>query len=486
MSLSHDEPSLPELTSLRDEPSSLPELTSLRPESPLNLPSCHESDCDVLDISLSNANSSALSSVQIDNFVVPEHRDGNSQFVEFSPAFSDPDASVIAAAVLDAGTEPDDCSSVEHAPPLASASSCLQNTEFEEQRLQLLREFRDRATAVEQVLEEERNRQHSIMLLALERRKSSESDAFVTPNDADKEDAAGEDTANAAALPARADTANDVASPAHSSRVSEEHVADCDGPEDHSRCSESAESDTANDEASPAHSSRVSEEHVADCDGPEDHSRCSEYDESDTANGVASPAHSSRVSEEHVADCDGPEDHSRCSESAEFDSVSEVDAPSEYEERGRRSASAALCSETEETGNSLRRSRSSSPRPAGKQRPRRDIRVEIPSPHSERACEAERSQSQGLSGHSQGLSGRWLLRQQNVDSVIHAQLTEMGFDSRIAIVALEQTGSASLQDAIDFCLDHGNEDYSGAFRTDIGDSDSSSTADISVSAAFVC
>lgn len=401
MSLSHDE--LP-----------LPELTSLRPESPLNLSSCHESD--VLDVSLSNANSSALSSVQVDNFVVPEHRDGNSQFVDFSPAASDPDASVVAAAALDAGTEPDDCSSVEHAPPLASASSCLKNSEFEAQRLKLLREVRDRATAVEQALEEERIRQHSIMLLALERRKSGVSEAIVTRNGADKEDAVAEDPADAAASPARADTAN---------------------------------------------------------------SSCSESDESDTANDLASPAHSSRVSEEQVVDCDGPEDHSRCSESAEFDSVSEVDAPSEHEEHSRRSASAALCSETEETDNSARRSRSSSPQPAGKQRPRPDIRVEIPSPHTERAWEAERS-------HSQGLSGRWLLRQQNVDSVIHAQLTEMGFDSRIAIVALEQTGSSSLQEAIDFCLDHGNEDYSGAFRTDIGDSDSSSTADISVTAAFVC
>jgi hypothetical protein len=71
-----------------------------------------------------------------------------------------------------------------------------------------------------------------------------------------------------------------------------------------------------------------------------------------------------------------------------------------------------------------------------------------------------------------------MMRQQNVDSLIHAQLTEMGFESRIAIVALERTGSTSLQEAVDFCLDHGSEDLADAVSFD-GDSDHS-TGDISV------
>jgi hypothetical protein len=124
------------------------------------------------------------------------------------------------------------------------------------------------------------------------------------------------------------------------------------------------------------------------------------------------------------------------------------------------------------TTTTLRRSRSSSPEPSRRlQKLRPDTRVDIPSPHS-------RIDSDGEVARDKILSGHWLLRQQNVDSRLHAQLVEMGFESRVAVVALERTGSVSLQEAIEFCLEHNNEDNPSAFRTEGGDSDSS--PDISV------
>jgi hypothetical protein len=100
-----------------------------------------------------------------------------------------------------------------------------------------------------------------------------------------------------------------------------------------------------------------------------------------------------------------------------------------------------------------------------------DIRIEVATQDPVGKVDSESARDGSLSDH-------WMMRQQNVDSLIHAQLTEMGFESRIAIVALERTGSTSLQEAVDFCLDHGSEDLADAVSFD-GDSDHS-TGDISV------
>ena len=134
---------------------------------------------------------------------------------------------------------------------------------------------------------------------------------------------------------------------------------------------------------------------------------------------------------------------------------------------------AALPHQTTPRESRLHRSSSRSPSPASRKlRPLRpDIRVDIPSQHSQGESEAESMRG--------GLSDLWAQRLQSVNAGLHAQLIEMGFESKIAIVALEQTGSASLQEAIDFCLDHNNEDWAGLERMGGGDSDGSSS-DISV------
>ncbi len=167
--------------------------------------------------------------------------------------------------------------------------------------------------------------------------------------------------------------------------------------------------------------------------------------------------------------------------SAECIAVCEGDGSSEHEGDGSSVIEHApdpdsLTHENTDTGTCFRRSRSSSPMPSSRlQHLRPDTRIDIPSPHFATRSEVESARDKSLSGH-------WLLRQQNVDPGIHAQLTEMGFDSRIAVVALERTGSASLQGAIEFCLDHNSEHYPGAHGTEGGDSDSS--PDISVSASL--
>jgi hypothetical protein len=129
----------------------------------------------------------------------------------------------------------------------------------------------------------------------------------------------------------------------------------------------------------------------------------------------------------------------------------------------------------EEDG-AVRRSRSASPEASSRlQQLRPDTRIHIPSLQPQLQAEAE-----AASARDKVYEDRWVLRQENVDPALLAQLTDMGFDVRVAVVALERTASASLQEAIDFCLDHNNEDYAGGARTDGGDSDTSS--DISVSA----
>jgi hypothetical protein len=340
-----------------DEPSCLQELAMPCPESPLIAPPHCENEA--LAPLSTNEDLGPLSSALIDNFVSPAPDDpvAIDQLVIFSPVAVDSVASndVIAAELDPDDTGPDDSSSAVAAPDptLMPTSAARENSEFEEQRLQLLREIRGRAAAFEEVLEDERERQHSSMLLALQRRKSKHNDDIP---DVKEKDSASAD-------------------------------------------SSSPHADPLNEQGSSTH---------------------------------------------NIAN-----------------------------EDGRSGASAALCNENEDFVDPLRRSRSSSPVLIGTQRPRPDIRIDIPSPNSAVSSDIERSRDQRLSSH-------WQLRQQNVDSALYAQLAEMGFDSRIAIVALERTGSASLQEAIDFCLDHGNEDYSGAFRSDAFDSDGSSTADISV------
>lgn len=358
-----------------DEPSSLPELTLPRPESPLILPPCCEDEAS--DPSSSNRGLSEQPSVQIDNFVTPDpnHLEAIHLCVESSPAAAEPDSSiVIAASALDADDSgPDDSSSAvaacSPAPLPTSASPNSESDVFEQQRLQLLREVQERALAIEKALEEERDREHSIMLLALQRRKSGES--RVTTSD------------------------------------------------DNDSIGDGAVKDPVGSNFLPPRSSTISQE------GP-------------------------------AAESDAESDKGGCS-----------------------NGSAAQCNQTENLANSIPRSRSSSPEPSIKQGHCSDIRIDILPLQPVVPSEIEPRRNQSFARH-------WQSRQQNVDAVLYAQLAEMGFDSRISIVALERTGSASLQEAIDFCLDHGNEEYSGALRSDAGDSDNSSTADISVNLACLC
>ena len=127
-----------------------------------------------------------------------------------------------------------------------------------------------------------------------------------------------------------------------------------------------------------------------------------------------------------------------------------------------------------EVDGAIRRSRTPSPEASSRlQQLRPDTRIDIPSLDPQLEAEA-------ASARDKVCEERWVLRQNNVDGAILAQLTDMGFDLRVAVVALERTASASLQEAIDFCLDHSNEDYAGGTRTDGGDSDSSSDISVSV------
>jgi hypothetical protein len=342
-----------------DGPSSLLELKSLRPESPSNPPFCED---ETLAPSSSNEDSMAVSCVLVDNFVAPapDSIEGAVQSVDVSPVVAVAVASTCdTAAALDAeDTEPDNASAVVVPPAPASEPVSQLSDEFEAQRLQLLVEVRERAAMNEAALEQEREHQHSITLLARQQRKSGDSDAI------------------------KSDSNINVGS------------------------------DTENDSA------------IADFSPP-----------------LLSPVNHQCLS-------------------AHVETTSQEEG---------RIGSAAICDATEGFDHSLRRSQSSSPELISNQHHLPDIRVDIPA--AVVTSESERGRGEGLSGH-------WQLRRQGVDSVLYAQLAEMGFDSRIAIVALERTGALSLQDAIDFCLDHGNEDYSGAFRSDAGDSDS--TADISV------
>ncbi len=344
-----------------DAPSSLPELTSLPPESPLQLPPYSHGETSFL--SPSNAHLSAPPSVKIDNFVAPlsapDEPETQSKSIDAAP-----EAAAAAAAVPHAESDaaPDDCSSPVQNPALAQQSVSSHTAEFEQQRALLLRQVQDRASAIEAELVGERERQHSVMMLALEQRKAATASRLLV----------------------------EVGDEADKASV---HIG-----------------------ASPAHAEVVLDERGA-CAAP------------------------SSASEENGNSNHAPE---------------------------------ALSGGTSHDEGSLRRSRSSSPRSSSRlQRVRPDTRIDIPSPHSNTHSEAESARDNALSEH-------WLLRQQNVDSALHAQLTEMGFDSKIAVVALERTASASLQDAIDFCLDHNNEDYAGTAALEGGDSDDSSP-DISVS-----
>jgi hypothetical protein len=345
------------MSQLEDAPSSLPELTSLPPESPLQLPPYHHSDTSFL--SPSNEDSSAPPAVKINNFVALSSAP-DEPAIQSWPEDAAPEAVADAAAASHAESdlEPDDNSSPVHSPALAPASIHSDTAEFEQQRAQLLRQLQDRASAIEAEVEGERERQHCMMVLALEQRKA-----------------------------------------AAASQLAAEVVDEADKASNHSG---------------------------------------------------ACPAHAAVVLDEPEARAASP-------------SASE-------EDDSRQHAPEAVSSSTADDEDSLRRSRSSSPRTSSRlQRVRPDTRIRIPSPHSH----AESARDNALSEH-------WLLRQRNVDPALHAQLIEMGFDLKVAVVALERTGSASLQDAIDFCLEHNNDDYAGAVRTEGGDSDDSSP-DISVS-----
>jgi len=311
-----------------------------------------------------------LSSVKIDNFVMPlslpVEPESDSQSVDSAAAAAAAASAAASAVALDEDDGgPDESSSAIYTATLAPASSFEDDAELEQKRVQLLQQVRDRASATEESLQAERDRQHSVMLHALEQRKIARSEAATS---------------------------------------SQESVAEGDAAD---KCC------VIND-ASQAHADAVTGERVASS-------------ASDTA--------------------------------AEHDRSNSVPATLPLQ---NLSADSCLCHSS---------SRSSSPVSSRLRPLRPDIRIDIPSQHSQGESEAESMRG--------GLSDLWTLRLQSVNAGLHAQLVEMGFDSKIAVVALEQTGSASLQESIDFCLDHNNEDWAGADRIDGGDSDNSS-GDISV------
>jgi hypothetical protein len=353
-----------------DTPSSLQELTSLPPDSPLPLP-------PRTNIETPN--------VLIDNFVsslsfpdeAEEHAGGGGAVANLDAGSASeplacvpvaPESELARAAVVvqrddevnEVDAEPDDSSSPAQASAFATASSSQDATDYEHERAQLLQQVQDKSMAIETQIEEERQRQHTVLLLALEQRK-----LFSVSRSADE-----------AGSPGNMEAADSEAPPLP------------------------AEVETNGGDASAVSTATCEEDGCID------------------PTAAAPPV-------------------------AAVDSIS-----------------------------TLRRSRSSSPEPSRRlQQLRPDTRVDIPSPHSTTDSDAEVARDKVLSGH-------WLLRQQNVDSRLHAQLIEMGFESRVAVVALERTGSVSLQEAVDFCLEHNNEDSPSAFRTEGGDSDSS--PDISV------
>ena len=88
----------------------------------------------------------------------------------------------------------------------------------------------------------------------------------------------------------------------------------------------------------------------------------------------------------------------------------------------------------EEDG-AVRRSRSASPEASSRlQQLRPDTRIHIPSLQPQLQAEAE-----AASARDKVYEDRWVLRQENVDPALLAQLTDMGFDVRVAVVALERT-----------------------------------------------